>query len=103
MQSLPLDAVLCSALIVPAVIELVKTKIPADRILCVVLLVIALVLGFSHYVGVTLSGAALQVVAIGTGIVAIATAIKVRNPITSTLMITCGALIALLSIGVVSR
>jgi len=103
MQSIPLDVVLCSALIVPAVIELVKTKIPADRILCVVLLVIALVLGFSHYVGVTLSGAALQVVAIATGVIAVATGVKVRNPITSTVMITCGILIAVISIGLVTR
>jgi hypothetical protein len=102
MRAIPLDTVLCTVLCVPALIELVKTKAPADRALCATVLILGVVLGLGRFVGVTLSGVALEVVGTAVGIVACITAVKLKQPVACTLMVTSGVLIALLSLGVVA-
>jgi hypothetical protein len=102
MHAIPLDTVLCTVLSVPALIELVKTKAPADRALCAAVLILGVVLGFGHFVGVNLSGVALEVVGTVVGVVACVTAVKLKQPVACTLMVMSGVLIALLSLGAVA-
>jgi hypothetical protein len=102
MEALRLDTVLCVVQGVPCVVALAKGKDPTTRTVCGIVLALAVVLGFSHYVGIVLRDPAHWIVAVALGALGIFAAVRVAQPVLSTLIVYSGLLLALLALGVVS-
>lgn len=103
-MSIHLETVLCLIAAIPAGVCLAQAKDGATKAWCGALLIATLIVGLRHYVGFIgdyVNGNALKALSVSAGVLAIMAAVRSANPILGTLMVTGGALLALLSLGIV--
>jgi hypothetical protein len=101
MSALPLDTTLCLLQAAPCVIALTKGKDQGTKVICGILLAMDLVLGLGPYVGLEVHGRLLQGACVALAILGIVAALRVGQHALAALLITSGALMALLALGVV--
>jgi hypothetical protein len=104
MAILHIDTVLAAMQAVPATIAIAQGKEPATRTLCGVLLAVALWLVLDHQWEVieNLTTATLhQALALAAAVLGVIVAVRIRQPVLGTLIITGGVLLAALALDVV--
>ena len=104
MAILHIDAVLAAMQVVPATIAIAQGKEAATRTLCGVLLAVALWLVLDHQWDVieNLTTKTLhQVLALAAAVLGVIVAVRIRQPVLGTLIITGGVLLAALALGIV--
>lgn len=103
-MAFPLDTTFCLIAAVPAVIAIAQGKDGATRAWCGALLLVALAIGLRHWIGPldrVLNGAAIQGLAIATGVLSVVCAVRAGNAILSTLMVTGSVLLAANKLGLI--
>ena len=104
MSELPLLTVTAALQAVPAIIVLTQTADRTVRILAPIHLALALWVGLFHHINFIrdlTNGTLLQVLAIAAAVLAIVVAVRHKQQVLGTLMITGGGLMALLALGII--
>ena len=104
MADLPLLTVTAALQAVPAVIVLTQTADRTVRVLAPIHLALALWVGLFHHVHFIrelTNGTLLDVLAIAAAALAIVVAVRHKQPVLATLLITGGGLMALAALGIV--
>lgn len=104
MSELPLLTVTAALQVIPAIMVLTQTADHTVRILAPIHLALALWVGLFHHINFIrdlTNGTLLQVLAIAAGVLAIVVAVRHKQQVLGTLMITGGGLMALLALKII--
>lgn len=103
MADLPLLTATAALQVVPAIIVLTQTTDHTVRVLAPIHLALALWIGLFHHINFVrdlTNGPLLQVLAIAAAVLAIVVAVRHKQQVLGTLMITGGGLMALRALGI---
>ncbi len=103
-MAIPLDSTLAAVQIVPAVIAIAQGKDPTTKGLTGALIVLAAWIGlvpFVSFIDRATSRTLFEILAVIACILGVVVAVRLKAPVLSTLIITGGALLALLALDVV--
>ncbi|MBA2480699.1 MAG: hypothetical protein H0V44_08555 [Planctomycetes bacterium] len=101
MSALSLETTLCVLQAVPATIAIVRAKDQGTKVLCAIIVLLAVVVGLRPYIGISISSNVLTGLVLAMAVLGIIAALRVVNGVLATLLITSGCLLALLVLGIV--
>lgn len=105
MSDLPLTTILSVGVLVPSIIALVQTVDRLSRILAGALVALSTWLALLPYVSFIrdmTSGTFLTVLTVLIAVLAIVAAMRFKHPVIGSIIVTCGLLLALRALGIVS-
>jgi hypothetical protein len=98
-----LDTTLCAIQGVPCIIALAKGKDPTTRTVCGILLALDVAFGIGPNVGLELNRTMFQIVCATLGALGVFAAVRVAQPVLSTLIVTGGGILAVIGLGLVTN
>ncbi len=96
-----LDEVLCATQLVPAAMALASSTAKPAQICALVLLVLDLLVGFGHFIGIELRDPMIWICGLALAGLGIAVAVQVKRPGLASLLVLTGVLEALLHLKLV--